>query len=297
MGLRRLLLVAAAASAAAFSAPVLPLGTSPSRTLPRASPLRPQVRSCPSSPPRIPTISDCAWQGRVGRQLTVVRVARSPNFERLTPEQQEAVLAIEAELTEVFRKYDKNRDGHLTMEEYNQWCLDTSRAYRMFTGELRFLAFCKTIKSDPAKGLSLQGLVELYSKADQQSRGSSALASASAPLVGVRACLPAMRARLSSACVSQRHSPRVSLRRRFRPLLSLFVPLAHCPRPPSPSSHHLPPAAAGHTLTSLTPRCPLSHPAAPLAQCASQALLVCIGLSIPYYLPSCTEYCRTLPWQ
>ena len=253
MGLRRLLLVAAAASAAAFSAPVLPLGTSPSRTLPRASPLRPQVRSCPSSPPRIPTtrISDCAWQGRVGRQLTVVRVARSPNFERLTPEQQEAVLAIEAELTEVFRKYDKNRDGHLTMEEYNQWCLDSSRAYRMFTGELRFLAFCKTIKSDPAKGLSLEGLVELYSKADQQSRGSSALASASAPLVGVRACLPAMRARLSSACVSQRHSPRVSLRRRFGPLLSLSsspLPIAHALHRHPATTCHQPPQATHSPL-------------------------------------------------
>ena len=78
----------------------------------------------------------------------------------------------------------------------------------MFTGELRFMTFCKGIGSDSALGISYQGLVDLYSKKNQQSMASSSLAAASLPLWG--------------------------------------------------------------------------------------ALIACILLSIPYYLPSCTEYCRTL---
>jgi len=119
------------------------------------------------------------------------------------------------------------------MAEYNQWCVDTYRSGRCFTGELRFKTFCKTIKSDPALGISLEGLVELYCKSDQQSRGSSALASASAgpavvclspspslaPLLGVRLCACSV-----SLCLS------VSL--------SLSLSLTS-PPPPYPPSHSL----------------------------------------------------------
>ena len=94
----------------------------------------------------------------------------------------------------------------LRRQEYNQWCMDTRRTGRMFTGELRFITFCKGIGSDPALGISFDGLLDLYSKKNQQSRGASSLAAATFPLWG--------------------------------------------------------------------------------------ALIACILLSIPYYLPGCTEYCR-----
>lgn len=56
-------------------------------------------------------------------------------------------------LKEIFKSYDKNRDGYLTMDEYNQWCRDTKRAIRVVTTERRFELFCKRIGSDPSKGL------------------------------------------------------------------------------------------------------------------------------------------------
>jgi hypothetical protein len=145
----RLLLLTLAVAASAFS-PGTPLTFSPALCL-----------SCREAP-RSFGLKRSSVMGNKS-SLSAYRVDRS----RLNPEQLEALLEVERELTEVFRKYDKNRDGHLTMEEYNQWCYDTKRTARLFTGELRFLNFCKAIGSDPSKGLSLEGLVNLYSKSTQ----------------------------------------------------------------------------------------------------------------------------------
>ena len=45
----------------------------------------------------------------------------------------------------VFQKYDRNRDGHLTMEEYNQWQIDSGKVQRVFTTQIRFDRFCRSI--------------------------------------------------------------------------------------------------------------------------------------------------------
>jgi len=63
----------------------------------------------------------------------------------------------------------------LTKEEYNQWCLDTKRGNRMITTDMRFNLFCKAIKSDPSQGLSLDGLIGLYARPDQQGKVSPVL--------------------------------------------------------------------------------------------------------------------------
>ena len=190
---RLAVLAALTASARAFIPAVPPAADAMSLLRPRAAPWA--SRCSPSALANRPSVALAA------------RVDRS----RLTPEQLETLEVIEAELKTIFQKYDRNRDGHLTMEEYNTWCMENNRSSRLFTGELRFQTFCKTIGSDPSKGLSIDGLVDLYAKPTQQGRAYSALAAATLPLWG--------------------------------------------------------------------------------------ALLACILLSIPYYLPSCTEYCRQLPWQ
>mmetsp|Transcript_25862 Transcript_25862/g.40488 ORF Transcript_25862/g.40488 Transcript_25862/m.40488 type:complete len:84 (+) Transcript_25862:598-849(+) len=80
----------------------------------------------------------------------------------------------------------------------------------MITTDMRFNLFCKAIKSDPSQGLSLDGLIGLYARPDQQGKVSPVL------------------------------------RGNFLAVTSCFI--------------------------------------------------VCVILSIPYYLPSCTEYCRKLPF-
>ena len=122
------------------------------------------------------------------------------------------------------------------MAEYNQWCVDTYRSGRCFTGELRFKTFCKTIKSDPALGISLEGLVELYCKSDQQSRGSSALASASAGPAVV--CLLPPSPSLA-ACLGVRYVRALSLFVCLFLSLSLSLSLSP-PPPPLPPSSPLP---------------------------------------------------------
>jgi hypothetical protein len=63
----------------------------------------------------------------------------------LTPEQQSESERIKRELQVVFQKYDRNRDGHLTMEEYNQWQIDSGKVQRVFTTQIRFDRFCRSI--------------------------------------------------------------------------------------------------------------------------------------------------------
>jgi hypothetical protein len=58
-------------------------------------------------------------------------------------EQDEQMEMVKTQLTDMFKKYDKNHDGYLTMEEYNQWCVDTKRGIRQITTEYRYKAFCK----------------------------------------------------------------------------------------------------------------------------------------------------------
>mmetsp|Transcript_52574 Transcript_52574/g.125202 ORF Transcript_52574/g.125202 Transcript_52574/m.125202 type:complete len:201 (+) Transcript_52574:95-697(+) len=144
------------------------------------------------------------WQPRAAACTLNTRMA-------LTPEQEVEFGRICKELQVVFKKYDKNKDGHLTMMEYNQWQTDAGKSYKIFLTANRFDRFCsKSLGSDPKRGMSYDGLVKLYSTPDQISRGSSALASSSSLLAA--------------------------------------------------------------------------------------AFVVCVALSVPYYLPSCTEYCRTLPF-
>lgn len=62
-----------------------------------------------------------------------------------TTEEDEESKMIRGKLTDMFNKYDKNRDGYLTKEEYNQWCMDTGRGVRMITTDIRYTAFCKVL--------------------------------------------------------------------------------------------------------------------------------------------------------
>jgi hypothetical protein len=113
MWLRGLLLAAVAASAGAFS-PVLPFAglqlavPTSSRNVAAVGPTMQRIGSAGA----VRQGSMGGKQGSIGKQGSMGVARGRAYFERLTPEQQEVVLGIEADLTEVFRKYDKNRDGN-----------------------------------------------------------------------------------------------------------------------------------------------------------------------------------------
>ena len=98
-------LLLSAASAAAFSPALMPLGDAKARLASPGISVRPSGTGS-RTPPGLRVVKG-------GARLTAVRaVDRS----YMTPEQLETLAEIEADLTEIFRKYDKNRDNHLTME-------------------------------------------------------------------------------------------------------------------------------------------------------------------------------------
>ena len=113
MWLRGLLLVAVAASACAFS-PVLPLAgrqlavPTSSRNVAVVGPNMQRIGSAGA----VRQVAMGSKKGSIGKQGSMGVARGRAYFERLTPEQQQVVLGIEADLTEVFRQYDKNRDGN-----------------------------------------------------------------------------------------------------------------------------------------------------------------------------------------
>eukprot|EP00961_Rhodomonas_salina_P267397 3613005-Rhodomonas_salina.2 len=87
--------------------------------------------------------------GRFGAALPLAKGTRRGGArsmvaqQKLTPELEEEAAMIKKKLEKLFKEYDKNRDGYLTLEEYNQWCVDTKRGIRQLTTDIRYRAFCK----------------------------------------------------------------------------------------------------------------------------------------------------------
>uniref|UniRef100_A0A6U4W2U4 EF-hand domain-containing protein n=1 Tax=Hemiselmis andersenii TaxID=464988 RepID=A0A6U4W2U4_HEMAN len=93
-------------------------------------------------------------------------------------------------IKDIFAAYDKQRKGYLTQAEYNQWLMDTKRGGRVIDNEFRWFKFVERTKGDPSKGVTEQGLVDLYNS-KEMSMGAAfpILANSAALLSCLLACI------------------------------------------------------------------------------------------------------------